>query len=262
MQLTKHFDVPKKRPFHGWAGVITEWPLEAAPKVDFGKWTRDLGTVKFDCVPFQLCMFGANSKEMNSGDKFTYFAFAGLGTDGSLVLQLLPEGTNAREVFAVGGWTPPDIEDLVNKVNRAGTSVIEGMPPAQHLGMEFNALLLESARGFGMGLGDRPNEQRFFNVLASWPQLAPLHVAFLAQREKLAKMVAENRANSLEAKRARLEKVLAEMRADNLEITSVTAASKILGIVLMADVEIPHKVKDAARRLRKDFGYHFIEEVR
>lgn len=250
MQVTQHFNAPKRRLFHGWAGVITEWAEKAAPKVDFGYWNPIGHTVTFDSQPFQLCMFGANSKGMHSRDKFTYFAFAGLGTDGTLVLQLLPKGTDAQEVFAAGGWIPPSINHLVDKVNRAGSLEIKDLQA------EYYALMEECAEGFGMGLGQH-NEQRFFNVIGSWPMLEPLHTAFLALRERKEHMVAERRAASAEAKKARLEEVLAEMCSANVEITSLIAASRMLGISLTADATIPHEVKEAARRLRKEFGDYF-----
>ena len=261
MKLTKHFEVPKRRPFHGWAGVIIDWPKESPPKINFGTWMREQCSVTFECVPFQLCMFGANCKEMHSRDKFTQFAFAGLGTDGALVLQPLPEGKDARDVFEVGSWTPPDVNDMVNRVNSASISKLESMSPAIDLENEFYTLMLECANGFGMCLGTRPNELKFLNVLSSWPVLAPLHKAFLALRAKHAQLVKENQTASLEARKFRLNEVLAEMRLDNLEITSVAAASRILCFELTADSPIPHKVKDAARRLRRDFGNYFPEET-
>jgi hypothetical protein len=126
MQISKHFSPPKYRPFKGWAGVISAWPNKAAPKVDFGAWDPIKHTVTFECEPFQLCMHGANSKEMLARDKFTYFSFAGLGTDGILVLQNLPKDTDAQEVFVAGGWTPPDIDYLVDKVNRSTNLEVKG----------------------------------------------------------------------------------------------------------------------------------------
>jgi|GEM_PF-4948226 CHASE3 domain sensor protein len=206
-------------------------------------------------------MYGANSKEMSSRDKFTYFAFAGLGTDGALELQRLPEGTDARQLFAAGGWIPPDIVDLVDRINHAGSSELEGVPPVERLDNEFNTLMMECANGFGMGIGNWQKEQLFFNILASWPMLAPLHTAFLALREKHAQMVAERRAASLEKRKARLDEVLVEMRADKLEITSINAAVRIQGIALTAEEKIPHKVKDLAKRLRKDFSHYFPAEI-
>ena len=121
MQVTHCFVGPAKKgaAFHGWAGPIVEWTEKTAPKVAFGEWTPNPvggGCVAFECLPFQLCMFGANSKKMGARDKFTYFAFAGLGADGQLRLQKLPEGTDAREIFAAGGWTPPSAHDLANQI--------------------------------------------------------------------------------------------------------------------------------------------------
>lgn len=247
MQVIQRFNAPEHRPFHGWAGVITGWPEKASPKVDFGTWNPIGRTVTFDCQPFQLCMFGANSKDMHSRDKFTYFAFAGLGTDGTLVLQHLPKGTDAREVFTAGGWMPPSIDHLANQVN-----LVDSMET------EYWALIDECCNGFGMPLV-RHDEQRFFSVLGSWPMLEPLHTAFLALRERKDHMVADGRAASAQTRKARLEEVLAEMRSANLVISSLTAASRMLGIELPADATIPHKVKEAARKLKKEFGGYFAD---
>ncbi len=256
MQLTHRFNGPKRRPFYGWAGVVSEWPDKAAPMVDFGKWKSDPaggGTVTFECQPFQLCMFGANSKEMQSRDKSTYFAFAGLGIDGALVLHCLPEGTDAREVFAAGQWIPPAIDDIVDAVNRAGSLEPNGMEE------DIPALMRRCADGFGMNLGYRPNEKSFQNILTSWPMLSPLHAVFLAVREKQARAIAEKRAASADRRRVRFEEVLAEMAATNDEITPIIVASRMLGIPLTMEAVISRKVKDKAKELRRDFGDHFPE---
>lgn len=259
VQLTHRFDAPKGRPFHGWAGVIFEWPVKTAPNVDFGIWKVDPsggGTVTFQCRPFQLCMLGANSREMQVRDKFTYFAFAGLGNNGNLVLQRLPQDTDARAVFSEGGWKPPAIDDIVASVKHACSLELEEMET------EICAVKRKCIDGFGMNLGHRPNELRFFDVLASWQMLAPLHTAFLLAREKQERLGAERGLMSANARKVRLENVLAEMRAANAEISPLTVAFWMMGISSTDDTTIPYKVKDKAKRLQKEFFAHFPGEFK
>jgi hypothetical protein len=196
-------------------------------------------------------MYGANSKAMHRRDKFTYFAFAGLGINGHLTLQHLPDGTDARAVFAAGGWTPPSIDEMVSSVNRAASLGIEGIDS------EFRSLMLRCSDGFGMNLGRGSNTEYFLNVLASWPMLAPLHVAFLALLETRSRLLAERRAASSGPRRQRLEEVLTLMTAANEEITSITVASKMLGIPLSSEAVMPRRIKEKAKKLRKEFGDYF-----
>lgn len=77
MECTHYFNgaETKRRAFRGWAGRVAGWPEKGPPKLVFGTWHLDHanlwngGTVIFECQPFDLVMFGANSAAMNSRDK-------------------------------------------------------------------------------------------------------------------------------------------------------------------------------------------------
>lgn len=255
MQLIHGFDVPRRRAFQGWAGPISSWPEHAPPKVKFGIWKLidpTVGIVTFECKPFQLCMFGANTKAMSPRDKFTYFAFAGLDSGGKLRLTRLPEGNDARAIFEAGGWSPPSIEEMVNSVTLAANLEIDEMDKA------FQKLMLDCTNGFGISYGLRPNEVHFLNVLAGWPMLGPLNAAFLALKEKRALIRAQIRTASANLRKDRLEKVLESLNASNNAITAENVASNWLGIPLASDGIVP-RVKEKAKKLKKEFGDHFPE---
>lgn len=124
MQLTIKFSGSHKKgaPFRGWAGSIEDWPERRPPRLEFGKWTQDRsnawggGAVTLEAAPYQLLMWGANAPKMSPRDKTTQFAFAGLEDAGGLWAAPLPAGADARQIYASGGWQPPEQTEIAARI--------------------------------------------------------------------------------------------------------------------------------------------------
>ncbi|MFZ6772879.1 hypothetical protein ACO0LB_09180 [Undibacterium sp. SXout7W] len=265
MQITHCFAGPAKKgaAFHGWAGPITEWAEKSAPKVTFGEWKRsptEGGSVTFECRPFQLCMYGANSSKMAVRDKFTYFAFVGLGADGQLRLQRLPEGTDAREIFAAGGWTPPSTFELVGQV-----TALVNLDFSQQLDALISVVELCND-GYGLSKSLRlaaagPSEklaavETFVTCLTNWPQLSEVAQAISLFLQSHIHEREGRRANAAAVRKAALEQAVSEMRAARFDVTPIRAAAWMMDLKEVTE-PIPHAVKEKARKLKKEFADFF-----
>ena len=266
MRLIQNFKGPGKkgRPFYGWAGPVVEWPEKSAPKIAFGEWTKNSvtggGSVTFECAPFQLCMFGANSAKMDPRDKFTYFAFAGLGADGNLRLQVLPDGADARTVFAEGGWVPPAETEI--------SSRISDLPKLDFKQQIDKALEVAAACNVGFGMGfPLPRDSAeasekldafagFVSCMAQWPQLAAITQAFQSFSKVHSQELEKRRAEGRAIRKTAVEKVITEMLESGFEVTPITVAARMLNVT---DGEIPYQVKEKARRLKREFGEQFFD---
>lgn len=266
MVITHFFSGPAKKgaAFHGWAGVVAEWNLKSAPEVTFGKWKRDPdcrgGSVTFEARPFQLCMFGANSKEMAPRDKFTHFAFAGLGANGALRLQKLPEDTDARGVFEAGGWLPPAVTDLIHRVHS-----IAALEFREQLD-EALSIVKCSSDGFGMGMRPPAGEvatsekidfiESFALAAGKWPHLSPIMPAVRSFLEAYTLERDSRREKGAANRKDAFERAVSEVRALGGEITPIRIAAWMGGVKEMGE-SIPHKIKEKARRLKKDYAAFF-----
>ncbi len=265
MQLIHCFTGSTKKgaAFHGWAGPIIEWPEKSAPKVVFGEWnkgTAEGGFVAFECLPFQLCMYGANSPKMAVRDKFTHFAFAGLGADGRLRLQKIPKGMDAREIFVAGGWTPPAAHDLASQISALGNVDFE---------QRLDALItIIEICNDGFGVGHRvsrhcsgPSEkisavEAFAACLVNWTQLSEVEQAIKLFIQSYRRDWQSRRANASTARRAALEQAVSELRSASLDVTPIRAAAWMMGVKEVAE-PIKHEIKERARKLKKEFAEVF-----
>lgn len=266
--LTHYFTGPSRKGavFHGWAGPIVEWPHKAAPKVEFGNWKQDpstgAGTVTFECQPFQLCLYGANSKKMAPRDKFTHFAFAGLGVNGELRLQKLPDGTDARDIFEAGGWTPPLITDLIGLFS--GLANLE----FQFQLDEAVSIVKCGVEGYGMGLRpprseDSPSEkisyiETYLAATEKWREhfagLSPVIRSFLDSYKKQRET---RKGNAAATRKASFELAVSEMQAAGVIATPIRIAAWMMGHKEEIGEAISHEIKERARRLKKEHAAFF-----
>jgi hypothetical protein len=241
----------KGRPFRGWGGRVAEWTEKTAPKVEFGTWNPDKadpyngGTVVFDCRPFDLVMFGANSKTMNSRDKTTQFGFAGLGPDGALRISDLPGDVDARKIFAAGGWLPPSSEEvagclLFGMQDRAIT------PSRLH--EEINAVRKKTIEGFGI------RSQQLDVTLPIWQILSPIHNVLAAASELLAAKRSEAAAARLQRAQVEVMAAVIALREAGEEPTNASVAGFLLG----EPNHSAYHVKEKVRSLKKMLGDEFF----
>lgn len=266
MQIIHQFTGPSRKgaDFYGWAGPVVEWAENSTPRVAFGDWKRDPatggGAVAFECQPFQLCMYGANSPKMAARDKFTYFAFAGLGAEGRLRLQRLPEGTDAREVFEVGNWTPPSVAKMTGQITSLADIEFQGQ-------LEQAIIIMKlCSDGFGMdihlprGAIGPSDKLKFIEAVAAtaakWPQLSELVPAIGSFLEFHVKEWRSRRESGAEARKSAFEKAVSEVQATGSEITPVRIAAWMMGLREIGE-SIPHEVKEKAQKLKKEFSIFF-----
>ncbi len=210
-------------------------------------------------------MYGANSKEMAVRDKFTYFAFAGLGADGKLRLQKLPEGTVAREVFTAGGWTPPSIDNLVNRIE-----ALSDLDFKERLD-EAVAIVKLCCEGYGLdchlltyvkaGTANKLDAiSTIFLGLAGWPQLSDVALAIQVFLETYEQEWKNRQKHSAAEKQAAFNKTVSEMQASGRDISPLSVAAWMMGFKDLGD-KIPHEAKERARKLKKEFRNSFGGET-
>lgn len=208
----------KYRPFRGWGGSVVEWEEKAAPHVDFGKWLptkgclRNSGEVVFKCQPFQLVLFGANSKEMDQRDKTTQFGFVGLDVEGVRV-ALLPKGADAQQVF-LDGWKTPSFEEVLAKVNAA--SRLDDLADIQSF----------VAQGFGMaGSADFSAVARFWAEKV--PSLQAIQDTLFAKKNELTARRAEVKKRISDERRPAVQQVIIEMHSAGVEVSIESVAERL-----------------------------------
>lgn len=250
----------KRAPFRGWAGLVTAWPEKSAPTVAFGQWRPDVhseyggGSVRFVVPPFTLLMWGANSTEMRSKDKTTNFGFAGLSTEGRLRIAALPQGSDARDVFARGGWHPPDIKGIVKKMEFL---IAGGTQTPSELSSGMDAVRAEVCLGFGIA----PLELKA--VLQSWTQLSCLECALSQAEQQLAQMRANAKAVRLAKTVFEVKSVIQELEALGQDLTQLSISTR-----LVPAGSSPHQIKEKARNIKKalegetlDLGDEWIRAI-
>ncbi|WP_374605581.1 hypothetical protein [Niveibacterium sp.] len=195
----------KGMPFRGWAGPIIAWDASSPPKVGFGAWSADPGSLRGGGVvvaetePFALVMWGANAPGMRPQDKTTKFGFAGLDDDGTLRPAPLPDDADARQWWREPpGW--PDVADFAAQIRGID---IDTLRPISGL---LEALALSRLAFAALGLpripipadGDHPQivaklEHRLELISTSWPELTDLCAAIRSKLEewKVARSIAK-----------------------------------------------------------------------
>lgn len=229
--------------FRGWAGRIGEWLERSAPQIEFGKWLPhdprrrgSGGIVEFECEPFEIVMYGANSKGMHPRDKTTKFGFAGLGLNGQLCVIELPPESDAVRLFVAGGWQHPKPEDIAEEIEAV---VIEstGLSVATDHLLEIKAKTID---GFGFARdGNYPQrhgisltEEGFDNILVSWPLLAPIRSAWQKKQQQYADAAKVRRAQREASWMAAIQTVIADLESEGLVVTSEAVVSRLdLGVL-------------------------------
>lgn len=240
----------KHMPFRGWAGTVIGWPSNQPPTLEFGKWIQnpsDLyggGIVTFVCKPFSLVMWGANSKDMRSKDKTTNFGFAGLAPEGKLCISPLPKGVNARTIFEQGGWNPPSVEKLLEKLESAFRDKAESTAHAREILSQVSA---EICAGFGI------QTSNFEATLASWPMLEPLQRDIENLSVKIEVIQAENMHKRIQIANAEVSQAISILKARGDEVTQISIAN----FMLQGTAAGAHAIKEKARKLRKLLGENF-----
>lgn len=253
MDCTHYFNGAQKAgsPFRGWAGRVTEWPEKTAPMVDFGKWNPDKknpyngGTVVFDCQPFDLVMYGANLATMNSRDKTTRFGFAGLGLDGALRIADLPRDSDARKIFAAGGWLPPSPEEIAERLL---SCMQDEAITSSRLNEEIEAARARTIEGFGM-------LSKQFDETQLWPILFPILNALKASSELLAAKRSEAAAVRLKQAQVDVVGAVVALRVAGEEPTNAAVAAFLLSEPNLS----AHRVKEKVRKLKKILGDDFFK---
>ncbi len=253
MDCTHYFNGAGKKghSFRGWAGRVAEWPEKTAPVVEFGTWNPEKanpyngGTVIFNCQPFDLVMYGAKSATMDSRDKTTKFGFAGLGADGALRIINLPNDSDARKIFAAGGWQPPSPEEIAGCLL---SSMQDEAITLSRLHEEINVVRTKTIDGFGI------YHQQLEATLATWPILAPIHNVLAAAAELLT-------AKKIEAATARLQRTQVEVRGAVIALREAGGEptnAAIAAFLLTEPNQSAHHVKEKMRSLKKILGDVFF----
>lgn len=241
----------KGQPFHGWAGRVTEWLENSAPKVDFGKWTQDKsnryggGEVVFTCEPFDLVMFGANSKTMRSFDKSTQFGFAGLSVNSTIKIALLPSGIDARNIFAEGGWKTPDpqaVGDSLYKILDSKNLTLSELD--EHVA----SIRLQVINGFGV------NRFELDDVLTCWAILSPIQSALKLANDKKTELREQRAAMNLQHAKAKVVNTVAALRELGVEPTYLSITDYWL-----KGHQSNFEAKENVRKLKKILGEHLTD---
>ncbi|MBC7489602.1 MAG: hypothetical protein H7240_06090 [Glaciimonas sp.] len=237
--------------FKGWGGPVIEWPSKKAPEVEFGTWKCDAGNpynggvVRFQCQPFTLLMYGANSKDMRSKDKTTHFGFAGLAPQGRLGIARLPEGCDAREIFINGGWTPPCLNELTSSM--LSLMQMSNLTFSQ-LAEQITCTKKEICDGYGI------SQSLFGETLDSWPMLEAIQSALNVADTKLKLLRDQSKADRYQQTLEAVRLSIATLQANGKEITP----SAIAVFLLNEPNETAHVVKEKIRGLKRILGndYH------
>jgi hypothetical protein len=237
----------KRAPFKGWAGPVVEWELKKPPTVDFGKWTSERaseyngGTVECQCQPLALVMFGANSKDMRVKDKTTQFGIAGLAPNRQLHIAPLPRGIDARAIFAAGGWSAPNVDELAKELRIILAKV--HLVPIE-LENELQSFERKICEGFFIIHRD------LFDTLSSWPELSVLHADLQEATTNLQKMKAQYKESHRIKMLCAVNKAIEKLKTSEKDISLLAVAS-----ILVDEPDLnQHSVKEKARHIKRLLG--------
>jgi len=240
----------KGAPFKGWGGSVIEWPIKKPPKVEFGMWESDKGNrynggrVIFQCQPFALVMYGANSMDMRTKDKTTHFGFAGLAPHGRLRIARLPEGCDAHKIFTDGGWIPPSLDDLsVRLVSLMQMSNVTFSQLTEQISTTKNAI----CDGYGI------HQFEFSETVDSWTILEPIHSVLNIAEAQLKLLRVQSKENRYQQTLAMVNGAIAALQVDGKEITM----SSIAALLVNEANEEASIVKEKIRGLKRSLGDDF-----
>lgn len=153
---------------------------------------------------------------MRACDKTTKFSFAGICADGKLFAAPLPDDCDAREIFSKGGWQPPSIELIAQRILD-----VEISPLHPSAGKDTIMSILDSARE-QLGL-----KGELSDLVKHWPHLTVLHDATTKKLEEWEAKRATLRADRQDRLEAQVKAAIDTLVRDGVESSTKNVAELI-----------------------------------